>query len=206
VVFAGHLGGGEKFACGFWLNGNAPINQAAANLLASTLATSWAADLKLKLCGLLSTDCGYDTVTVYGYPTGGPKASTIGQANLSGGVGTGTNTNYNQVAAAATFLTGNPGRSNRGRTYVPLTGKIPSTGSSGPIIDSTSMGNVSTGWATFFTNWNTAHGSAMGVPSVVSITASVANPITAVRCDARADIQRRRANKQAIPAQTTTAV
>ena len=71
------------------------------------------------------------------------------------------------ITAAATFLTGNPGRSNRGRTYVPLTGKIPSTGSSGPIIDSTSMGNVSTGWATFFTNWNTAHGSAMGVPSVV---------------------------------------
>lgn len=205
VVFSGYLGGGERFAIGFWLNGNAPVNQDAANLLASTLATSWGTDLKVKLCGLLSTDSGYDTVTVYGYPTGGPKAATIGQAALSGGVGTGANTQYDQVAACATLLTGAPGRSNRGRMYVPLNGKIPASTSAGPQIDATSYGNVSTGLATFFKNWATNHGSAMGYPAVVSITASVARNITAVKCDSRADIQRRRANRQTISGSTTTA-
>lgn len=206
VVFSGHLGGGEKFAVGFWLDSNAPVNQDAANLLATTLATNWATDLKVKLCGLLSTDCGYDQVTVYGYPTGGPKAATIGQAPLSGGVGTGTNTQYNQIAACATLLTGAPGRSNRGRMYLPLTGKIPSTSSAGPQIDATSYGNVSTGLATFFTNWNSGHGAAMGFAAVVSTTVSVARKITSVKCDSRADIQRRRANKQTVAGSTTTAV
>lgn len=205
VVFSGHLGGGEKFAVGFWLKSHAPVNQDAANVLAGALATAWSADLKVKLCGLLSTDSGYDLVTVYGYPAGGPKAANIGQAALVGGVGTGTNTQYNQVAACATLLTGAPGRSNRGRMYIPINGKIPSSTPNGPQIDSTSYGNVSTGLATFFANWKTAHTGVMGDPAVVSITASVANLITSVRCDSKADIQRRRANKQTIAGATTTA-
>lgn len=206
IVLTGHLGGGERFATSFWLHGDAPINQSAANLLASTMATSWAADAKVKLCGLLSTDSGYDQVTVYGYPSGGPRSSTIGIAPLAGGVGTGTNTNYDQICACATLLTGSPGRSNRGRMYIPMNGKIPSSTTAGPQIDSTSYGNVSSGLATLFTNWNTNHGAAMGYVSIVSTTTSVAQLVTSVKCDSRADIQRRRANRQTIQGSTTTLV
>lgn len=201
VTFVGHLGGGEVFDTGFWLAGQAPVSQDAANLMATTLAAAFVADLKVKLCGLLSTDCGYDKVRVYGYPNGGPTAATIGEAAISGGVGTGTNTQFDQVAMVATLLTGAPGRRNAGRMYLPLTGKIPSSTTAGPQIDSTSVGNAATGLATFFSNWNSAHAGAMGSPAVVSIAGSAHRPISAVRVDSRADIQRRRANRQSV--QTT---
>lgn len=194
VVLHGTLLGGEEFDPGFWLDGDAPISDAAAGVLAASIASIFEGSTAFAaLRSILSTDCAYTEVRVYGYPTGGPRATAVGAAPVTGGTGTGDTTNPLQVCCCLTLQTANSGRRNRGRIYLPMT-------SSGALsaheIASITLSAVVEGFAAFL---GSITSSGPGpVPTVVSFAGSATNHITSVKGDTRPDIQRRRANREAI--------
>lgn len=202
VVLQGHLTGAEIFETGFWLKGAAPISDAAASVLAAQLATFFGTDLKPSVVPLITTTSGYDNLRVYGYPTGGPTAVSVGVAAIASGAGTGTGqSNPNQVSIVATLRTALAGRRNRGRMYLPANAANIISGQ----LSSAQCTSLATAVAAFFTDINSNAAGPQKV-QVVSITGSVSNDVTDVSVDSKLDIQRRRANRQAATSFATHAV
>lgn len=201
VVLAGHLTGGEIFETGFWLTGDAPVSDAAANVLAASLAASFTSDAAAALRAMIGSGEGYDEVRVYSYVSGGPSASFVGSASLTA---PGTGTTYqglNQACCVVTLLTGLAGRRNRGRMYLPATHvDIPS----GAEFNPTQVDTIANAVGAWFTDINTA-GPGPKV-CVMSSAASAATPVLDVRVDNKPDIQRRRANKLAASHTKTVAL
>jgi len=195
AVLVGHLPDGEVFNTGFWLDGPAPITDAEATIFAGQIATRINGSAFLSAAKtLMSADAAYDSVRVYGYATAGAPATGIGEAAIvagAGTAGTGTGTPL-QIALVATLLTASSSRSGRGRMYLPVIAGAQFA--SHYVIDSSATA-VSAGLALLFDALNA------GLPSnhvvVMSATHSIVHPVTSVRVDNRADVQRRRANDQA---------
>jgi hypothetical protein len=198
VVYAGHLGGGEIFETGYWLLGDygtQALTQTAADTEATQLGVS---ALLTTLQSMITADSGYDEVRVYGYPTGGPTATFVASAAI-GAPGTGAGSLPDQVALVATLLTGAAGRRRRGRMYFPANGLVLAAHQ----VQNTTVDNLADRLAAYWTAFviDATHG-----PVVLSQIAGTAHPILDVRVDSRADIQRRRANKQTIAHQHSAAV
>lgn len=193
VVFVGNLGQGEQFNFGFWTAGDVPASAAAANTFAAGVKTvfdSGGADAAL--LGCMSSDAALTAIKTYHYPTGGPNATYQGQVNLTGYPGTSTETSLPiQCALVFTLRTGLPGRSRRGRMYLPLTARTLTSHQ----LTSTVLNTLTDQIGGFFTDLNTAVG--LGTVSVVSqIGTGSTAPVTRVEADSRVDIQRRRANRE----------
>jgi len=193
VVVAGHLGGGEVFNAGFWLAGAAPVNDAAANTLATAIAaameTSGAQDAVLSL---MSADCGIDHLRVYGYATAGGPATAVGEASFTGSTtGEGSGSGPLQVCLVSSLLTGVASRSGRGRIYWPVTATVVFANH---LVDNAHVTDLANKLVLWFTAINLL--APPNIVSVVSPTHSVVNRVTSVRVDDRADIQRRHANQQ----------
>lgn len=196
----GTAAGVETFEFGFWLKTNAPINDDAANLVASSVADAFTTDLLPAVRAHNTTDTFFTGVRVYGYPTGGPTASSVGSASIVGGAGTDTGGSVPlQCSMCCTLLTGNAGRRNRGRLYLPMNG-FPYTNH---MFTSSIVDTIGTALGAFFTNWRANHGAAMGNPAVVSVAGGVAKEISSIAIDNKPDVQRRRANKL-LPTHTQT--
>lgn len=194
VVIGGTSPGGEIFETGFWLNTHAPLSDDAANVMAGALVTSFDTDLLPALKTIITPDTAYATIRVYAYPTGGPHASFVGEADIPSGAGTDTTGSTPlQLAMCATLLTGSVGRRARGRMFFPATG-FPYNAH---MFASARVDAIATALATFFTNWNSDHGDVMGTAAVVSTAASAARNITNIKIDDKPDTQRRRANRLA---------
>ena len=192
VVFVGHLGSSEQFNVSFWLTGAAPISDASASDEANIHATDFASStLDTAMASLLSADCGVDKIQVYGYVSGGSRATSVGQKVLTTPVvGTGSGNHAFQIALVATTLTANSGRRTRGRMYFPACGISPAT----HVAPTAVVDALSLGLSDFFTKTNA--NPAIGRVAVVSSTSTSAARITTIRVDNKIDIQRRRANKQ----------
>lgn len=199
-VLIGHLSGGEIFQTGFWVS-EAPSDAAATTADAQAVATylnaHWA-DTGSPV-SLLDSASGYDSIKVYSYPNGGPDASYVGEANLTGAVGTGTQSLPDQCALVISLHTGMSGRRHKGRMYLPMTKGTVATG--GQLAGSL-VNNYATWWATTFGGINSAVSPGFAV--VLSQVAGSAQRVTEVAVDTRVDIQRRRADR-IVPAATATA-
>lgn len=184
-VLRGHLTGGEIFETGYWTQ-NAFTTPTDANAGCATAAANAVTDLAGPLFGKITADCGYDEVRVYSYPSGGPSATIIGSATITGGTGGGTSPVLPlQTAVCVTLRTALAGRAHRGRMYFPMNvGTL--TAHQMSSADTTAIAN---GVATFLGRYSAALG-----PVVVSqIGAGAKTPITTVTVDSKPDVQRRRA-------------
>lgn len=194
--------GSEIFDTSFWLTGGTPGNSTAANALAAQVATAWSAQAASSWKVALATTQTFTEVRVYGYPDGGPKATAIGTAAITGGAGTGASKNPPQLCIVASLRTLFAGRRAKGRMYLPATGLTPS---SAHDIQFSNVSQIATGTAAFFTALNTNPD-----PYVVAVVSQVgtggATPVTSVYVDGKYDIQRRRANKFVSPNNATSAV
>lgn len=200
VVFVGHDGTNEVWDTSFALIGNAPVSDAAATALADIIqgyVTSTTLDTGL--APLLSTDSGLDKIRVYGYPTGGNVAQSVGEKSLTTPVvGTGTFSGALQICMCVTLLTAQSSRRSRGRMYWPADGQ----GVTNHLFNTSVQTTFLNGLKSFFDAIN-ADGS-IGNVSVVSNVGSTSNEVTALRVDNKPDTQRRRANK--LSATVTTSV
>lgn len=206
VVLSGSLPGGEIWESGFWLYGDLPTDQASANTQASLVYGALTSDdesgaMTQWFANYVSATVTFDKVTVYVY-TDGNAATYIGTYVPSTPLtGTGSAELPNQCAIVVTLLTGRAGRAYRGRMYLPLNSSS-YMGSDGQLGNGNMVINAQH-WARFFGDWAASDA---GQPVVVSQVHTAHNAITAVRIDSRVDIQRRRANRQAVTSSTTQAL
>jgi len=202
VSLLGTLSGGEIFDTSFWCSGSAPTSPTLANAFAAEIATLLNGSAALTaMKALIESDCVYQQVKVYGYPSGGPSAESIGVAAITGGTGTGSTPHPLQTCLVATLHTNFAGRRFRGRMYFPANGAA----FANPYFSSTVSANLSSGLAAFFTAIN-ANGVVPTTVVVLSQMATVDHVVTAVSTDTKPDIQRRRANRLSGQITTSTAV
>lgn len=198
-VLSGHLPNGEKFQTGFWVS-EAPSDAAATTADAQAVATylnaHWA-DVGSPTSHL-SAGGQYELVTVYSYPSGGPDASYVGTAALTGGSGTGTQSYPDQCSMCVSLHTGLSGRTHNGRMYIPyLAGGALSAGQ----IGSSLLNNYATWWKTTFDGINSAV--SPGFTVVLSQKLGTAQRVTSLSIDSRMDIQRRRADREVVSYKAT---
>lgn len=198
VAVVGHLAGGEIFETGWWID-TVIDSETRANTVANGYATTFHSSGGDQWCAMLSADCGYDQVRVYGYPQGGPRAQYIGEANIPTGQGTSSAATMPlQVAMCLTTLTGLAGRRNRGRMYLPAT--TSDVMASGHLFSNSVVDNAVATAAVWITHAQDGHA------VVLSQVAAGFHQVTAVRGDNRPDMQRRRANRQASTHRATVPV
>lgn len=188
VVHATTDSSAEIAEWGFWI-GYTPTSPTNANDSAAAIASAFQAHYGA-IKALMSTDSTYDEIRLYGYPTGGPTATYVGAAPVTGGAGSGSGSGPLQQAMVMTLRTGLAGRSHRGRMYLPAFG----LNLSGHIFASTPTSDAVEAVAAFLSAVNDAFPG--GPVCVVSQTLSTATAVTSVDADYRADVQRRRANRQ----------
>lgn len=196
ITYNGHLSNGEIFSWGSWFDALTALTQAELDSLLSTATTAFASDLQAQQVIQLDTGSGYDGAKAYYYDGSGPHAALISEESLSV-VGSSSGTDMPlQTCAVASLRTGRPGRSYRGRIYFPyLEGALTSH-----QFPSTFCSNFATDVANYLTAIKTASGGGFRAadPVVMSSMKSAMTPITQVLVDSKPDVQRRRAESEAI--------
>lgn len=185
VTISGHIVGGEHWATSFWVN--TPAAPLAGDAGAEAIAGSATATLfRSKLLQLMAVGDGVDDLDVYTY-TGGTAASDHGHASFPGNGG-GTDPNPKQTSFVITLRTGSPGRSKRGRMYLPYTGgSVDAAGHmDSALVDST---------VDALANWFDVLRDAGSPAVVVSQTTTSRALVTGLDADYLPDTQRRRRNK-----------
>lgn len=192
IVVSGHMRGGDAFSFGWWATGANFATNAGCQTVAQSVVTSLLQGEVVNALGpMITPAAGYDKITVYGYPNGGPAAGAQGEAAVTGYSGSSTSmANANQISVVVTLLTGQPGRRHRGRMYLPADGQVLANGQ----LSDASAQNIALAARDLI---RPASGSTQG-PVVLSQMAGTHLPVTAVRVDSRVDIQRRRAAQEAI--------
>lgn len=193
-TLSGQTVGGEIFATSIWTTGRTVTSQSDANLLASTMATTFNGIMSLWDV-YIDASTKWTGVKAYCYPQGGPAAEFIGEAVLNK---TGQSTAAPlplQCALVVTLGTGNAGRSYRGRCYLPCS-SADLQGDTHQFVLS-DVQTIANQFAQFLhdVQFNNA-----GTPVVLSKARSAATEILTVSVDTRLDIQRRRAAQQSITA------
>lgn len=195
MVVSGTLPGGEIFSHGYQLNGNSGWSQtqldAVLGVAVGGLTNNF---LTTSVKAFFSTQTVWTKVRAYLIGAGGATILQSESATLNLAGTAAASPTPNQCALVATLLTGFPGRSKRGRSYLPG----PSAGilAAGQI----SQANAQT-IAAAFAAWMTFHRdhpTNPAAPVVASATLSATLPMVQVRVDTRLDVQRRRAGKQTI--------
>lgn len=187
VIFGGSMPGGEEFSTGFSVDGSGGFDQAGLNTLLTSVSTAFSASTFLTDWQASNTDgVVIRTISAYYYAAPGPASLVAEQAHTFPGSSSSAVPMPNQCAVVLTLNTGRPGRSYRGRMYWPM--NIAARGHDG-LMTATQAQNYAQHLAAFFTTLN---GTYSVHPVVASTTKNSLTAITAVSCDTRVDVQRRR--------------
>jgi hypothetical protein len=196
MVYRGALPNGEVWQTGFWFTGSAPTSNAGAAAVAQAEFSSEGTTTSSSFWNVFKShtpsSVTLTAVIVYSYPNGGTQAQFIGQSAGTPLAGTGATTALpNQVSMCMSLLTGQAGRSYRGRMYLPplLGAEVTATG----LWVTTTAASIANVWGVKFTNFNAASG--FGKVAVVSQKRTSATQVLQLRIDYRPDVQRRRANR-----------
>lgn len=210
IVLFGDLPGGEIWETGFWLQGGLPESDAAAQIQAQLVFNVLESEsdppfLPALAGSFLNSGTRILGARCYAYPTGGSVATYSGEYTVPTPiVGSSGGRMPNQVAGVITLRTAQSGRSYRGRMYCPANGA--GMGISGAGFAQFPEADCQTLVNNLAAAFNDLAGSSAGVPVVVSATRGVATVITNITMDTRADIQRRRANREAAAATVSSSV
>jgi hypothetical protein len=193
TVIGGTLPGGEVFAFG-WQNRAVGVStQTDLNMVNGQTNAALANNfLTTSVKALFSTQVVFTRVTNYLY-TGGSSASLVSVSTPSIAGTSAVAGMPNQCAVVVTLETGVPGRSNRGRAYLPPVnvGLI----NAGTVqLSSATCTTLANAFASMLTALHD-DSSPNGVPAVASALKGAIRDITAVRVDSIIDTQRRRRNK-----------
>lgn len=193
----GTLGSEQTWSTGFWVGytGDPVPTSDQVNDLAGDFAgfaNTWATALE----GLWTSTTAIDSVTVAFFPTGALHPTLLGEATV-GVEGSGSLSMPASCCLVATNRTARPGRSYRGRNYIPLTNPAVMGGVTFEVTEGTTV-TVANAHAALFhaVNENTPDSPLIaGTVSVGSRAASVLTPVIEVSVDSRPDVQRRREDK-----------
>lgn len=201
LVFSGALPGGEIWSTGFFTDDTASDHvggafQASINTLGAALVSRVGSIFTSKI----GTGGALERLDGYYYTGGSNKAAQQAQYVFNQS-GTGSPQLPNQCSVVATLLSGLPGRSQRGRMYLPvLVGEFANSPDVQMTQDFTEF--IATALANVL-NQADAEGFH---PVVVSSTKTTAVPVTDIRVDSKVDTQRRRSDKTRIRYRSTVAI
>jgi hypothetical protein len=203
VVIGGNQFGGEEFAYGFQLDGSNIDGQLAlTNLLGVVVGSLNGNFLTTDVKGIFHTSTVWHSVRLYLYK-GGSQASLIAERTDLNVAGTGSSGPLPlQCAIVASLETGVPGRSNRGRSYLP-TPSLQVMGANSQVT-STVCTVLANAYAAMLTGIKQSSNGAN--PVVASATKGAMTPLSNVRVDSAVDTQRRRRNKVVPAASVSKAI
>ena len=207
----GDLPAGEKFAFSLWTHGvgggTVPsTNSDADTMLGNIMALPKWQPLITACLAYASVNTVYRTLRAYCYPTGGSIAAATASRPITGGSGAGTTgTMPNQVARVVTLRTDKPGRSYRGRVYVPATA---TTGFNQGVFtqDGTPLVQAFADFAGSLHLGTVLPSSGTLEVVVASSRVGTTTYVNAFSTDNRPDVQRRRANKMTGITRVTAAI
>lgn len=207
LVAGGRILSSQTWSTGLSVDpGPGGISAAALQSLTAAFATAWQT---LWASGTTGGLAGYNAAAVdlrtfrgYYYGNGSGPALQEAAVDITPVPGaTATNRLPNQTALVVTTLTGLPGRSNRGRGYLPLTAVA--LNASGMLANQACT-DIATAYRNMIRAVNTAAGGGGAGAVIAGLRGNI--PITSVRIDNEPDIQRRRADKILASFQATAAV
>lgn len=193
-VLNGKVPSGEVFAHSQWFDGTASDTDDDARSLASgLLAADWLTNfLTTTVKSYFANTVSWVGWNAYWYAGGPAAAHSYGADYVTPAVGTGgTSVLPAQMCTVMSQRTGRPGRSYRGRAYLP--GVVPSQVTTTGLVTGTLAQDLATAYADWLSTVKADAGHMIGV--VASSRLSAMTPITQVSVDTRLDVQRTRANK-----------
>lgn len=213
LVFSGSLPSSEAFAWGIWLDSRHTGPTLDGTIVTDLPLVCDLASRKLasRLASILS---GFPAATIYSkvngyyYGENGTHATLSAEKSMSlaGTAGSGTEL-PDQLAMVASLRTSRPGRSYRGRAYLPMCNTAQLAGG-GQVGDTfvTAYATAVRGLLADLSAGESSSSTPGMIPVVVSRTLTHMEPITAVRMDSRPDTQRSRAAGETIIHTSTIAL
>jgi hypothetical protein len=198
---SGQLSSGEVFNYGIWSGGAAYADQADLQAVVDEFASSEWSDTTWRpaFLSILANDSHYLKATAYYYDILPGEATFEAQASLTGSVnqGTAATQNADQVSLCVSLHTGRTGRSYNGRFYLPGNGLAFDAGAQ---VNNVTVSAIADAAVLFLGGWIDANQVHTHSPVIVvnSPTLNLDTPVSSLSVDSRADIQRRRANRQTI--------
>lgn len=195
VVMHASIGGSEEIVTGFWIQ----FDQSAGPIDVQGVAE----ELQPFVNGFLGQEAGtmyqtvqWDRLDVYGYDVAGTKATSQGTVPLNTPGTLATAGAALDTCGVMTLLTGAPGRSRRGRMYLPFHPAIANGTTLADALMTARAGHLKT----LFNSVNSAEGQI--AVSVVSAKNGTSAPVTEIGWDTIPDVQRRRVNQLVAVRQT----
>lgn len=187
IVISGSLPHGEIWSTSFGLVNTGVTSQASLQTVVNNMKTAAEqAGSFVSIFGPYNASTTTTNLITGYYYAGGPTATYQANTVFSHAGSQATNALPNQCCVVTTLLTGRPGRSYRGRMYLPLTGPGLTAGQ----LSSSDCTTIATGMKTFF---DAINGGAGGYSvAVISSRQSAMTSVVAVRVDSIVDTQRRR--------------
>lgn len=206
LVFAGTLQGGEVFAHSLWVDFGSQPSQSDLNTFVTNCYLTFNAQVGITgVKSSLPNTTAYATVTGYAYDGAHSNAVLVSPPTAITCTGTAGTGLPNQCALVMSLLTGIPGRSFRGRTYLPAcqSSSLAATGQ----VGSSTVDTFANAWAGFINGMEAGGGGSPAVKFVVASAAKgVLTEVVNVQIDSRLDVQRRRAFKQLVTYKKTVSV
>lgn len=196
-VFAGTVTGVQTWSCSLWIarNGGSTPTQAQVTSNAGAISALWQAWFNTTARGVNHSPLTAESLSAYYYPSGALSATFVGINQFTHIVANGpTDRAPSQLSLVTSLRSSTPGRSGRGRFYMPLTetaqltaGQVSQSLVNSLAVDAKTLINGINGLAP-------AEGGAF-VCSVASFTKGLLEPIVTVVVDSKVDTQRRREDK-----------
>lgn len=200
VVIGGHMVTAQSWSCGFWvglnLSGSGLTQTQVDAILAAinTQVATWWTGIK----SFNATDVGWDNLTVNFYPSGSRTASIISRSSFTPVMGSVSGNNPLPQAMVCSLRSTSPGRSGRGRMYVPFTGPSVGSGHQYTLSQVTPVASTTQVLLTAINNLNlTTNGVTSQQVVINSVTKGTKASVTKVVCDSLPDFQDRRQDKVA---------
>jgi len=209
LTHEGTLAQGEEFNWSFWLKpatGATPTMTATQTWITALATYVNASVFNSSVSGsplaLIAEDSAYTLLKAYIYPAGATAATGVVQATVSKS-GFGAAELPDQASLVTSLRSDNPGRSGRGRVYLPANG----VGLQNHQMFSTDLTNLANVMQAYIQHLNTSSIGTDELDVVVrSLTQGVVRLVSSIVIDSRIDTQRRRANSQAITSTQTRSI
>lgn len=193
VVLGGTLGAADSWSTSFAFSGADVVSpaalQAALNDFSSD-AHDWWTGGSPSISATVAGDTYLGSIRAYYYEAGSTTADTVAEYVYSSPINGGSTEKLSaRDAMVVTLLTGHPGRSYKGRMYIPCNGATLTDHQ----FSNTDVTNVATATADLLTAWNALTSTGISVAAVAGKTALTV--ISQTRCDSIPDTIRARSRK-----------
>lgn len=199
LVVAGHFNVSQSWSVGFWQSFTPSgdfVNQANADAALTAMNTpvnTWVTSLKTLIWSNLTN---FDNTALYLYRPGSARADLVSRSNPTAQSGSASTPHPPQCALVISTRSVTPGRSGRGRIYLPVTAGA--LGGDGQMAVAT-LNSVATATATFLSSLDTLDLTTQGMSThhlvIASFTKGSVAGITRIVTDSVVDTQQRRRDK-----------